>query len=530
MTEKEYLAAVDIGTTSIKMGIFDTSDLDLKVLCTEDIAMDINGEEAVQYPDEWWDVICHGISGLVKDLGAPVESIKSISFCSQTGSFIPIDESGTLLFDSLNCIDGRGIEEYRKGMTKGIKIEGINARKILACIRENKAGPASHKDFIWKYLWFKNNKPELYGQTYKCLDVNSYMLYRCTGKMAISFDSAFVYLLPNIKTAQWSEKLCRMFGVDINHLPDMYYSTDPVGCLTKESAEALGLSENVVVYAGGGDMSMIHLGSGALAEGERHIYGGSSAWIGTAMNRQIVDISSMMVGIPGAFKGFYNYLAELEVAGTSLEWAIVDILKEGFDILDSKDSFSTPGANGVVFTPWINGIRAPKQDPDASGSLRNVKLGTSRYDICRAIIEGIAFHVRWMSEASDRKTKHADEAYFVGGMARSDLICQIMADITGSRIMVPYNPQQAGLYGVAMCSMAGKMGIKDITELKKYVRIERTFEPNPDYKELYDKCFERFVDIYERTSREPILKLDRYLNVIKEVEIPGFERSKNTAP
>ena len=111
-----------------------------------------------------------------------------------------------------------------------------------------------------------------------------------------------------------------MYGVEPEHLPEIIECTDVAGGLTEKAASELGLAPGTAVYGGGGDATLIGVGAGCTRTGATHIYSGTSGWVGTVIDRQKVDIVSMIAGIVGAQSGKYNYFAEMETAGKCFQW------------------------------------------------------------------------------------------------------------------------------------------------------------------------------------------------------------------
>ena len=210
--------------------------------------------------------------------------------------------------------------ELKRGLAHGPQIAGANVGKLLKCLRATGAVPSSVKDPVWKYKWVQAHEPECFARTDKWLDVKEYLLLRCTGRAVMTEDSAYATLLYDTKKWAWSQALCRMFGVHPAHLPPVVRAADRVGGLTDWAAAELGLPSGTPVFGGGGDASLIGVGAGAVAVGSTHIYCGTSGWVSTVTDRQLVDVDAMIAAIVGAQEGRYNYFAEMETAGKCLEW------------------------------------------------------------------------------------------------------------------------------------------------------------------------------------------------------------------
>ena len=263
---------------------------------------------------------------------------------------------------------------------------------------------------------------------------------------------------------------------------------------------------------------LIGVGAGAVALGDTHIYCGTSGWVTTVVDKNIVDTSAMIAAIVGAQNGKLNYFAELETAGKCLEWVKdhlaldeIDIFLEKTDVASSKESIFTSlydymshvinktpaGCGGVIFTPWLHGNRCPFEDPNARGMFFNISLETGKTELIRAVVEGTCMHLRWFLETEDKKTKTSDVLRFVGGGALSDVTSQILADCTGRTVEVVASPQNVGAVGAAVISAVGLGMIGSIEEAKKLVPAKKTFIPNPSLKPIYDKNFAVFKNLYK---------------------------------
>ena len=225
----------------------------------------------------------------------------------------------------MSYMDQRAGAELKKGLAHGPQVAGANVVKLLRCLRANGAVPSSVKDPVWKYKWVQAHEPEKFGRTDKWLDVKDYLLLRCTGRAVMTEDSAYATLLYDTKKRTWSRELCGMFGVNMAHLPPIIQATDRVGGLTDRAAAELGLAPGTPVFGGGGDASLIGVGAGCTVVGSTHIYCGTSGWVITVTDRQLVDVDAMIAAIVGAQKGRYNYFAEMETAGKCLELSLIHI-------------------------------------------------------------------------------------------------------------------------------------------------------------------------------------------------------------
>jgi xylulokinase len=389
-------------------------------------------------------------------------------------------------------------------------------------LRVNYAASTSAKDPVWKYKWVEKHEPEVFAKTYKWLDISEYLVGRCTGRIIRTADTAFATFLYDTRKGKegWNKGLLKMYKVNPKHLPEIIDSSDLVGGLTAKAAEDLGLVAGIPVFGGGGDTTFVSIGAGAATPGKTHIYVGTSGWVSTFLDHQTVDINAMITGVLSAKHGYFNYYAELETAGKCFEWVkdhlaldetgiylnqikITDVESKYmslYDYLSEEISKVPPGANGVIFTPWLHGNRCPFEDSNAAGMFFNIRIDTGKRDMIRAVLEGICYHLRWLLECESRKVKTSDTIRFVGGGASSPVTCQMLANITGRTIETVSNSQEVGAVGAALVVAAGIKGMDVLEYAHDIVKAEHVYTPNPDNKEIYERNYIVFKKLYKSNA------------------------------
>ena len=522
----KYVMTFDIGTTGVKTCVFGISDA-IKLLGAASAGYGLyvfpdGGAE--QDTEEWWSAMCETSKKALAASGVQPEQIEGVSFCSQMQGLVLVDRDGCAVRRPMSYMDQRAREELKKGIAHGAQIAGANIPILLKSLIITGAVAASVKDPVWKYNWVRNHEPALFKKVYKWLDVKEYLICRMTGEFVMTKDSAFGTLLYDLRKGHetWSESLCRTLGVDPAHMPRLIRSTDVVGPLREAQAAELGLPAGVPVYGGGGDASLIGVGAGAVDLGDTHVYSGTSGWVSTVVDRSIVDTSAMIAAIIGADEGKFNYFAELETAGKCLEWVKdhlaldeINIYLKKENVADSYESKYTSlydylsdvinevpaGSGGVIFTPWLHGNRCPFEDPNARGMFFNISLDTGKRELLRAVIEGVCFHLRWFLEAESKKVPASETVRFVGGGALSYVTCQVLADVLGRRVETVAQPQNVGAVGAAVTIAVGSGMIADFSGAKRLIPADRTYEPNPANKTVYDRQFAVFRELYRSNKK-----------------------------
>lgn len=520
-----YIIAYDIGTTGVKTCLFRVEKkIELLKGASRSYPLYIldNGG-AEQDQEDWWKAMRESTAELFGDCEVRPEEVSGISFCSQMQGLVLVDREGVPVHRPMSYMDQRAAAQLKKGMANGIRVAGANIFKLLPSLIITGAVAGSVKDPVWKYNWVRDNEPDNFKRVYKWLDVKDYLIMRCTGNFTATRDSAFATMLYDTRKGHegWSRKMCRMCGVDPDHLPDIIDASDCAGKLSEQAAKELGLPAGTPVFGGGGDSSLIGVGAGAVKVGATHIYSGTSGWVITVTDSRKVDTSAMIAAITGAQEGRFNYFAEMETAGKCLEWVKdhlaldeIGIYLQKKHVAEEYESKYTSlyeyltetvarvpaGSNGVIFTPWLHGNRCPFEAPEASGMFFNIKLETGKSEMIRSVLEGVCYHLRWMLECQDRKIKTSDPIRFVGGGALSKVTCQILADVTGRRIETVNSPQNVGSVGAAAVTAVGLGIINGLDEVDGFIDASAVFEPNPDNFAVYDRNYGVFTKLYKANA------------------------------
>ena len=521
-----YVLAYDIGTTGVKTCIYEIDhSIRLVDAALEGYELKIGQYgEAEQDLNQIWNAMCYTTSILLDKGTVLAESIAGISFCSQMQGLVLVDKEGNLIRPSMSYMDQRAVHELKEGFDFGFKIAGMNARKLIRSIRITGAVAGSVKDPVWKYLWVKKHEGDNYNRIHKWLDVKEYLILKCTDEFVMTHDSAFGTMLYDIRNGKecFSKKICKMHGVNINHMPKLIRGTDLVGPLTYKAAQRLHLNPGIPVFGGGGDASLIGVGAGAVMPGSTHIYSGTSGWVSTVVEKRVLDIHTMIASIVGVTKGRYQYFAELETASKCVEWVRdhlaldeINIYLKKVDVSESLESIYVnlydfmleeikdipAGSHGVIFTPWLHGNRCPFEDPNARGMFYNISLETGKRDLIHAVIEGICYHLRWQLEAQERKIKTSEVIRFVGGGALAPLTCQTIADILGRTIETVENPQNVGALGAAITAGVGLGAIPQIEDACNFIHANAVYKPNQDNKKIHDRNYIVFKNLYENNKK-----------------------------
>jgi xylulokinase len=513
----KYILAIDLGTSGPKVALFSVEGELVGSEFEETKVMLFPDGGAEQSPEEWWDAIEKACKRLLaKDL-VPSEDIVAIASTAQWSGTVPVDRDGNALGNAVNWMDARGAPYIQKLFDGPLKVEGYSLPKLLKWIQITGGAPGTAgKDPMAHILYLKDVQPDIYQRTYKFLEPVDYIGLRLTGKFGASFNSIILHWVTdnrNIEKVTYNEELLKRSGLDRSKLPDIEPANTKLGTLRPEIARDWGLREDVQVLMGSGDVQSAAVGSGAVRDYEPHLYVGTSGWLTCHVPFKKTDIFHNLASLPSAIPGRYLLTNEQETAGGCLQYLRnnllfpQDELSEGgnpanaYKLFDQMANRTPAGSGKLIFTPWLYGERAPIDDHLVRGGFHNLSLGTSRADMVRSVFEGVAYNSRWLMQAVEQFTKRRIESInIVGGGAKSNVWCQIFADVMDRPIRQIKDPIEANVRGAALLASAG-LGYLRYDEIGMHVPAHHTYTPNPDHRKVYDELFKEFLAIYENNRK-----------------------------
>jgi len=516
MSDESVILAMDLGTSGMKVALITVGGKVLgwdsepvKLILTQD-----GGAE--QDPQEWWQAFLKAAGRLVARGLTPLDNIKAVCCSTQGEGTIPVDQNGNALMNCVLWMDMRG-EKFLKQQFKGlINMTGAGLNNTLRWIRLTGGMPSmTGKDPAAHMLLIREAYPEVYARTYKFLNVLDFLNLKLTGRFTATFDSILTSWVTDNRDPDrihYDADLVKRSGIDSDKLPEIVKCTDIIGEIKCEVADALGLNPGVKVVAGAIDNTAAAIGAGTVGDFDTHLYIGTSSWMAAHVPFKKTDIVSSMASVPCAVPGRYLLNALQATAGGNLTFLrdnIIyhkdELLQEAdvpdiFKVLDQITERTPAGSNGVIYTPWIWGERAPVEDRTLRAGIYNLSLNNHREDIIRAFLEGIAMNTRWLMNPFEKfMGRKLQRINIVGGGAQSNVWCQIFADVLNVEIRQVSDPVQANARGAAWIGAVGLGEIK-FGDLQALTQISRTYTPNAANRVLYDDRFDLFKTIYKQMN------------------------------
>jgi len=496
----KYFLAVDLGTSAVKAAIFDAGGRRV-ALAIEEYQLLTPAENVCELPAEvYWEKFLAAWRKVLADSKIDPEQITAVGFSSQGETFVPVDATGEPLRNAIVWLDNRA------GKEAGAVEKQFGRETIYKTTGQPAVGP------IWpavKFLWIKNNQPDVFKATHKFLMAEDYLIHRLSGRYVSEFSVYSSSLVLDInKRALWSDML-DFIGISAEQFPELRESGSVVGTISPNAAEATGLSTDTLVVTGAYDHAAGSIGAGVTHSGVISETTGSAMAICAPVNNVAFDPEYRVPVHCHAISGKYFFSPWGETAGMVLKWfrdkfcqaEIAEANATGcdtFEILGKLAAAVQPGSEGLIMLPFLSGTGSPEFDSNAKGVFFGAALKHGKGHFVRAIMEAVTYMIARNVEVMADLGVKLDEIRSLGGGAKSDLWCQIKADAMQATVAVVEESEQA-LKGAAILAGVGAGVFADLeTASNDMVAIRKRYQPNPANAAVYAAGLAKYEQLYER--------------------------------
>jgi xylulokinase len=500
---REYILAHDLGTTGNKASLYNCAG-EVLASAFQGYGLELPRVNWVeQNPEDWWQAVCVSTQQLLSAAKVKPDAIACIVFSGQMMGCVAVDRQARPLRNALIWADMRAVEEAQSiidgvGMERAYQITGHRASSSYSGA---------------KILWVRNQEPDLFRQTHKFLHAKDFVVARLTGNFVTDYSDASGTNLYDLRAGDWSDEILDAVHLGRAVLPELHASTDVVGDVMARVAEEVGLAAGTPVVIGGGDGCCAATGAGVVAEGSAYNYIGSSSWIALATKEPIFDPQMRTFTWAHLMPGMFSPCGTMQAAGGSYQWlrdnfclpektAAAGLGLSPYELMNAQAEQSPPGANGLLFLPYLLGERSPRWNPKARGGFIGLTMKHNRADMIRAGLEGITYNLRVILEAFQEQNARIDAMRVIGGGARGRVWRQIMADIYGMPVLRPALLEEATSMGAAVAGGVGVGIFPDFSIAERLAPIVDTTLPNPANKARYDRMHDLFNRAY--AAYEPL--------------------------
>lgn len=492
----EYILAHDLGTSGNKASLYDRQG--------KLVASAFGGYETYypqpgwveQDPEAWWEAVVATTRELLAKAKVRATDVACVTFSGQMMGCLPVDGDARPLCRALIWADQRGITQARR-------LEAELGQEFVYRTTGHRISPTYSAA---KIAWLKDERPQVYAQTYKFLHAKDFIISRLTGAWVTDYSDACGMNLFDLTRRAWSPEILRATGIDGGKLPEPHPSTDLAGKVTTAAGKATGLAPGTPVVIGGGDGSCAAAGAGVVREGAAYNYIGSSSWIGIATREPIFDPQMRTFNWIHLDPNMYSPTGTMQAAGGSYVWvrdalclaeveAAAKLGVSAYELMNLEASRVPPGAGNLLYLPYLLGERSPHWNPYARGTFIGLTPSHRRAHLIRAVLEGVSLNLRIILEAFRSEAPIA-AMRVIGGGAKGAVWRQILADVFHLPVHRLAFLDEATSLGAALAGGVGVGLFPGFEVAEKLNPIVETSTPEARLADRYDRLFTIFQNAY----------------------------------
>jgi len=440
-----------------------------------------------QNPEDWWNAVVLAINNIVSNPDIDPSMIRSLSLSGQMHGSVFLDDQQQVVRFPLLWNDTRTFKECRK------ITEIVGEENLLTLV----GNPALEGFTAPKLIWLRKNEPQNYAKVKTLFLPKDYINFRLTGRLCTEKSDAAGTLFLDVKNGSWSDILCDKLEIDKNILPEILNSVDVVGQLKPDVAVATGLNKSVLVIAGGADNACGAIGNGIINEGTVLVSIGSSGVVMAHTDKMHHDPKGRIHSFNHSKPGSWYLMGVMLSAGLSMSWLKNDLLKLDYDTINKQAAEVKPGADGVMFLPYLSGERTPHRDPMARGVFFGLSGIHSQKHLMRSVFEGVAFGLRDSMELINALGVDTKQIRITGGGAKSSLWRQIIANVF-NREVITMQSDEGPAFGAALLAGVGSGIFNAVDEaVAATVFTADSTMPESENVEKYEKIYPLYTDIYK---------------------------------
>ncbi|MBD3919468.1 gluconokinase [Paenibacillus sp. PR3] len=495
------MIGVDIGTTSTKAVMFEENG---KVVTKADEGYPLftpSSSVAEQDPDQIFGAVVHVLKMVMAQSGAKPEQVMFVSFSSAMHSVIVVDADGKPLTNCITWGDNRSA-----AWTERLKRE-MNGHEIYL----RTGTPIHPMSPLSKLMWLRHDQSDLFEKAYKFISIKEYVFAKLFNEYVIDHSIASATGMMNLEKLDWDEEALSLAGVTSEKLSKLVPTTHTLSGMSAVYAEEMGLAPSTPFVIGASDGVLSNLGVNAIKPGVVAATIGTSGAIRTVVNKPVTDPKGRffcyaltedlwVIGGPVNNGGMLLRWARDEFAASEVETA-KRLGMDSYDLIMQIVEKVGPGADGLLFHPYLTGERAPLWNPNARGSFFGLNMHHKKEHMIRAVLEGVIFNLYTVLLAMEEQIGRPTRIHATGGFARSYLWRQMMSDIFDQEVVVPESFESSCLGAVVLGLKA--IGRADSLEIvASMVGSTHQHQPIKEHADIYHQLLPIYIQIPRKLEAE----------------------------
>ncbi len=480
-----YYLGLDVSTTATKALLMDPEGTVVAIGRSEYDFETPRPLWSEQAPRLWWEATKDAILAALSTAGAGGGSVRAVGLTGQMHGLVVLDQRGEVLRPAILWNDQRTEAECDEIRTR------VGPRRLI----EITGNDALTGFTAPKILWVRNHEPDTYARVSHVLLPKDYVRYRLTGAFATDRAGASGTLLFDLGRRDWSGEVLERLEIPKDWLPETHEGPETTGVVSAEAAESTGLLAGTPVVAGGGDQAANGVGVGAVEPGVVAMSVGTSGVVFASADRPIIEPEARLHAFCHAVPATWHVMGVMLSAAGSYRWFRDALAPDrSYAELDEAARRVSPGADGLLFLPYLTGERTPHPDPMARGAFVGLTVRHGLGQMARAVMEGVAFGLRDSVTLMEGMID-LGEVRVSGGGAASDLWVRIISDVLTRPVRVVETTESAA-HGAAILAAVGDGAYDSVAEAcAAAVPLGAVIEPG-DESTGYDNVYAAYRDLY----------------------------------
>lgn len=435
--ETVVVIGVDIGTTSTKAVAFGAAGRVIAHHAVEYPLFTPTPGAAEQDPDEIYRAVLTAVREAVRGAGAAPGDVIGVSFSAAMHSLIAVDAGHRPLTRSITWADSRATDWA----------ERIKRDWGGLAIYQRTGTPIHPMSPLAKLVWLRHERPEVFARAARFVGIKEYVFFRLFGRYVVDYSIASATGLFNLVRLDWDAEALAVASITPERLAEPVPTTFHLAGLEPELARELGLLPTTPFVVGANDGVLSNLGVNAIGPGEVAVTIGTSGAMRAVVDRPVTDPSGRtfcyaltdrhwVIGGPVNNGGIVFRWVRDELAAAECETAR-RLAIDPYEVLTRIAERVAPGAEGLLFHPYLAGERAPLWNANLRGSFFGLAMHHRKEHLIRAVLEGVIFNLYSILPAVEALIGPTRTMKATGGFARSGLWRQMMADIFDREVVVP---------------------------------------------------------------------------------------------
>ncbi|MBD2020160.1 gluconate kinase [Leptolyngbya sp. FACHB-36] len=499
MPDRSYLIGIDIGTTSTKAVLFQEDGTTVAEVTHAYPLYTPTPDVAEQKPEEIWSAVVTAVRSLMDRSQIEPAQILCLALGSAMHSIIAVDAAGNLLTNSLTWADNRSAE-WAERLRRDPRGSNLYHRTGV---------PIHSMSPLTKLLWLRHEQPDIFHRAAKFISIKEFVLFRLCQQYVVDYAIASATGLLNLKNLAWDAEALELASISDQQLSQLVPVTHVVHPFDPGVAAQLGLATDTAIVVGASDGALANLSVGAMTPDRVTVTVGTSGAVRAIVKQPWTDPQQRLFCY-ALMDDYWLVGGSVNSGGIVWQWAreqfsdVKGTPQSGGDPYEGLWNLANsvaPGANGVLFHPYLAGERAPIWTANASGSFIGLTLRHSKAHLVRSLLEGIALNLNLVLQALKQVIGEPTFIVATGGMARSPLWRQLLADVTAHPVQVPTS-YGSSCWGAAIVGLYALGRLSSLEAGTATLGASKDYQPNPENVAVYQKIVPVYAGLLERLQSE----------------------------